>query len=380
MEPEPMSERTHSTPPAAATRRHGLFPIASGTIVAVVIAAIAFQIYRAEPAQSQTRPAASEQPGTAQVAPSAGPTGGTVAVVNGQQISYDIVAARACELHGKDVLENIINQVLINQECKRRNVSVSQAEVMQEVHNIAKKFNLPTDTWYSMLETERGISKEQYHRDIIWPMLALKKLAGTDLQLTEKDLQEAFIRDYGPRVQARVIYFDGNIRQATKIAEQAQASPDDFERLAREWSSDPNTKALGGAVPPIRRYGGAPTIENVAFKLQPGEVSSLVEVGPNKFVILKCESFTEPVVTNIEDVREALSQQLTEEKTQESVAKIFEEIKTRATILNHLAGTSTKGSPYEQRGGAVQQTGAERPAGQPAGGPVRSATGAPPTR
>jgi foldase protein PrsA len=330
-------------------------------------------VYRAEPAQSQTRPAgASEQPGTAQV--QGGPTAGgaIVARVNNQPISQDWVEKECFEQHWESVLENIINRVLIDQECKRRNISISQAEVLQEVTSIAKKFNLPTDTWYQMLETERGITKEQYHRDIIWPMLALKKLAGDNLSITEQELQEMFIRDYGPRVEARVIYFDGNVRQAAQIAEQAQASPDEFERLARQWSSDPNTRALGGAVPPIRKYGGAPTIEDAAFKLKPGEVSSLIEIGANKFVILKCEGFTEPIVTNIDEVKVALQQQLTEEKTQASVAKVFEEIKSRAKIHNFLARTSTEGAAHSQRPAGVQQTGAQV-AAPASGNPVRNA-------
>jgi foldase protein PrsA len=374
-----MSERTHSRPTVTTAARKGsFFPIASGTVVAVVIAAIAFQVYRAEPAQSQTRPAgAAEQPGTAQVQAGAAAGGAIVARVNNQPISQDWVEKECFEQHWESVLENIINRVLIDQECKRRNISISQAEILQEVNNIAKKFNLPTDTWYQMLETERGITKEQYHRDIIWPMLALKKLAGDNLSITEQELQEMFIREYGPRVEARVIYFDGNVRQAAQIAEQAQSNPDDFERLARQWSSDPNTRALGGSVPPIRKYGGAPTIEDAAFKLKPGEVSSLIEIGANKFVILKCEDFTEPVVTNIDEVKVALQQQLTEEKTQASVAKVFEEIKNRAKIQNFLARTSTEGSASTQRPSAVQQTGAAQSLPR-AGSAVRNASGAQP--
>lgn len=376
-----MSERTHSSPTLTPPARKGnLFPIASGTVVAVVIAAIAFQIYRAEPAQSQTRPTAGEQPGTAQLTAGALSSDAIVARVNNQPISQDWVEKEAFQQHGESVLENIINRVLIDQECRRRNIEVKNAEILQEVTNISRKFNLPTDTWYQMLATERGITKEQYHRDIIWPMLALKKLAGENLTITEPELQEMFIRDYGPRVEARVIYFDGNVRQAAQIAEQAQANPENFEALARQWSSDPNTRALGGSIPPIRKYGGAPRIEDAAFRLKPGDVSSLIEIGANKFVILKCEGFTEPIVTNIDEVKEALQQQLTEEKTQASVAQVFEDIKSRAKIQNFLARTSTEGSASTQRPAAVQQTGAAQVSSPPAGNPVRNASGARPAQ
>lgn len=373
-----MSERTHSTPPAAAPRKK-LFPLLAGTGAAVLIAGVAFQIFQAEPAASQTRepaPAGNAQPGTATVnGTAASETGSVVARVNNQPITYDIVAKECYDRHAHEVLENIINRAIIHQACQEKGVGVTDAEIQQEVHTIAKKFNLPTATWYQMLESERGITRTQYHRDVIWPMLALKKLAGTDVQVTENELQKAFIRDFGPRVEARMIVIDGNVRHATQVWEQANGDPESFATLAQQNSADPNSRALGGAVPPIRRYGapeGTPqeNVEIQAFKMQPGEVSPVLQLGENRFVILKCEKRTDPVVTDIEQVRAELEAQLVEEKTQLAVAAVFEQIKEKAQVHNFLTGESTAGAAA----GVVRTGGtqAEAPA-------VRTATGAQPT-
>jgi len=206
-------------------------------------------------------------------------------------------------------------------------------------------------------------------------MLALKKLAGTEVEITEEELQQAFVRDYGPRVEARMILIDGNVRQASEIWEQAKADPDNFARLASEVSAEPNSRALGGQIPPIRRFASPPgssqaKIEEYAFKMQPGEISPVMQLD-DKHIILRCEKQTKPIVTDIETVRADLTEQLKEEKIQAAVGQTFAEIKAQAQIHNYLTGESTTGAA----GGVVQQTSATQPQGKP-----RPAGGAAPTR
>ncbi len=331
-----MSEQNHSplSPPARPKNR--VVPALIGTALLVIGAGIWLQFFSANPAVSQTT--AEPQAGRAAVA-----TGNTtiVAKVNGQAITYDEVAAECYNRHGSEVLDNLINRALIQQSCAERNINVSRAEVEQEVISIAKKFNLPLDTWYQMLESERGLNREQYHSDIIWPMLALKKLAVTQIQVTEQDMQVGFERDYGSRVKARLILVEGNIRHANTIWEKCQSTPDDFDRIAREFSADPNTRPLGGVVPPIRKHGGNKQVEAAAFKLKEGEISPVIQIAENRYVILKCEGFTDPVVTDIKTVWTELYNQLLEEKTQQSVATVFESLKDKAKVTNYLTRKTT---------------------------------------
>ncbi|MCA9080388.1 MAG: peptidylprolyl isomerase [Planctomycetaceae bacterium] len=332
-----MSEQAHSPSAVSARPRNRVVPALIGTALLVIGAGIWLQFFAANPAVSQTTNEAQNSRGAA---PGAG-NATIVAKVNGQAITYDEVARECYNKHGAEVLDNLINRAIIQQACAEKNITVSRAEVEQEVISIAKKFNLPLDTWYQMLESERGLNREQYHTDIIWPMIALKKLAGTQIQVTEQDMQVGFERDYGPRVKARLILVDGNIRQANSIWEKCQATPDDFDRIAREFSADPNTRPLGGVIPPIRKHGGNKQIEDAAFKLRVGEISPVVQVEQNRYVILKCEGHTEPVVTDIQTVWTELYNQLVEEKTQESVAQIFENVKDTAQVTNYLTRQTT---------------------------------------
>ena len=62
---------------------------------------------------------------------------------------------------------------------------------------MAKSFSLPVDQWMKLLWQERGIKPDQYANDIIWPSLALRKLAGERLLPTQKELTDAFEMEYG---------------------------------------------------------------------------------------------------------------------------------------------------------------------------------------
>lgn len=352
-----MSERTHSADAASAQRPSSsskLVPILAGTAVAVVIAGIVFQVFRADEAISSTD-GSEGATGTARVGRSELPSGTTLALVNSEPVTWDMVAQDAVATYGEEVLENLINRMIIQQACERRGIEVLQSEIQQEVLNISGKFSLAPETWYQMIQSERDMNPEQYHRDVIWPMLALKKLAGAEITITPEELQRAFEMHYGPRVQARMIMLDGNIRQATQVLELAKANPDDFSRLAQEHSVDSSSRVLGGVIPPIRRHGGHPNVEQEAFNLREGEISPLIQVD-NRWVIIKSEGLTEQVVTDISQIQEELVAQLTEEKTQEAVARVFEDIQAQAVIHNHLTGESTASSQYARGQDGIQQT------------------------
>lgn len=364
-----MSEGIHSVPettsvsttsPNTTSRpRKRWGTLAGGTAVAIIGAGVLFQVLRPEPAASQTaeKPARTSASSTKGRPAADGSQSEVLARVNNQAIPYDVVAKESVERHGKEILDNMINRLLIQQECDRQGITITKADVEQEISKITQKYKLPIDQWYAMLAAERGVSPTQYQNDVIWPMLALRRLAGlqAEAKVSEEDMLKAFERDYGPRVKARMIVVNGNVRQAGQIWEKCKADPDKFEDFAAEFSADPATRSLGGAVPPIRQHGGMPQLEEAAFKMKEGEISQIIEVGEQHY-ILKCEGRTEQVITDPKDVWDELFAQVTEEKTQLAVANTFQEIKDRAEIHNYLDRTST--AP----GGKASTAGKSRPA------------------
>lgn len=303
----------------------------SGSLIAVLAGVIGVQMWRGQNSiaaeevgtQRITTDVAMEQP---------------VSDVNGQSISFRQLAEECVAQYGIGVLENLINRTLIQQACAKAGVAVTDTEVNNEVTRISKKFGLAVDQWERMLQQERGLTPLQYRRNVIWPMLALKKLAGQNFEVTREEMQKAYIDNYGPRVKAKMIVMD-KLKRATEVWEKLRENPDEFENYARDYSIESNSRALGGAIPPIARYSGAhEEIRKAAYKMKtPGEISGhIIQVDINQYVILKYEGRTEPVDHDPKDVEAQLREQLRESKVQELVAATFSGIRKNARISNYL--------------------------------------------
>jgi foldase protein PrsA len=323
--------------------------IAAGTAIVVIVGAVAFQFLRPREGAAGENPP--DQAGRASM--SGAMNRQPLARVNGELISYDTVAAECMQRYGTEVLESFINRTIIHQACAKQGIEIREDEVRQEIIRIAKKFDIDPANWLRVIQSERHLSALQYEQDVIWPMLALKQLAGKDVTVTEEEMQQIFVRDYGERVKARMIMCD-KLHRAQDVWNLVKNDPQNFGKIAREKSIDPTSKSLDGQIQPIRRFAGNENLEKEAFKLKEGEISGIIDVSTPeapRYVILLCEGRTVPIVKSVNDpgIREEVLRQLQEEKTQVAVAKVFERIKKEAQVDNFLANTSTRG---------VQQVGA----------------------
>jgi parvulin-like peptidyl-prolyl isomerase len=272
---------------------------------------------------------------------------GVVATVNGEPIGYKELAEECLLRHGDDVLEVEISHLLLQQALAKQNLAVTQQDLDDEIAHAAQLAGVVDaqgkpdfDKWFKMATEEQGLKKEQYLRDSVWPSAALKKLTGGSIKISKEDLDKSYAANYGERIRCRAIVL-GNMRRAQEVWAKARQNPsaDFFGDLAEEYSIEPQSKALRGEVPPIRRYGGQPQLEDVAFSLAQGELSGIIQLG-DKFVILKCEGRTEPVEVNPQEVRDILYQDLFEKKLRMAMNDKFTEIRSLARIDNYLAGTS----------------------------------------
>ena len=128
-----------------------------------------------------------------------------VAVVNGEPITRQSLGKQCLVRWGEEVLESLVNRQLITQACQDRRIVIGDKDIEDEIQRIAGKFSLTTEHWLKMLKNERNVSPQQYRRDIIWPTLALRRLASDKLHVTDEQLDREFESQYGPKVQVRMI-------------------------------------------------------------------------------------------------------------------------------------------------------------------------------
>ncbi|MCC7084631.1 MAG: peptidylprolyl isomerase, partial [Pirellulales bacterium] len=300
---------------------------------------------------------------------------GVVATVNGDRITMKELGDECLLRHGEEVLETEISQLLLEQAVAKANVTITEADLQAEVRHAAElagivdeKGNADIPKWIGMITKEQGIEQARYMQDSVWPSTALKKLTAPTVQVNDDDIRKGFEANYGERVRCRAIVL-GTMRRAQEVWDKARRNPsiEYFGDLAEEYSIEPTSKNLRGEVPPIQRYSGQPQLEEAAYKLQPGELSGIIQVR-DKFLILRCEGRTEPVKVDEAEVREILTRDIYEKKLRIAMSEKFESIREGSRIDNYLAGTSQ--APPERtadkKNGVVQD-----PAVQPTGGVTR---------
>jgi parvulin-like peptidyl-prolyl isomerase len=270
---------------------------------------------------------------------------GVAAIINNQKISIRDLAEECIDRHGADVLEGTVNRKLLDQALRKKNIKVGDPEIDAEIGRAAvsmgqtKPNGKPDiEAWLDLVTKNEHISREVYVRDEVWPSVALKKLIGDSVKITQEDLRKGYEANYGPKVQCRAIVLN-NQRRAQEVWEKAREKPTvkNFGDLAEQYSIEPGSRSLHGEVPPIQKNGGQPILEEEAFKLQPGELSGIIQVGATH-VILFCEGRTKPIKTSLDEVKELLFRDIQEKKQRLAMAKTFDEIKEAAHVDNFITG------------------------------------------
>ncbi len=306
--------------------------VGTGVVLGVALLCRQFVGTAEADAQAPAKQDANVQPASATQPAYTPPQHDVMAIVNGEDINRRQLEKACAERFGEEVLESMVNKRLILHHCEKRNITITQQEVEDEVERMAKRFKLTRENWLELLANERGIGEAEYKRDILWPTIALRKLAADELTVTDAELRREFESQYGRSVRARIIVVaDGN--KASALQQQLAAQPEEFARLAMNESIDVNSASIGGLIQPIRPYVGDPGLEKVAFALQPGQVSQVIPIG-DQFAILKCEGINPPRQITFESARPELSESIRDGKLREEASKKFEEFQQAATIQN----------------------------------------------
>ncbi|KAA5540290.1 peptidylprolyl isomerase [Roseiconus nitratireducens] len=266
---------------------------------------------------------------------------GVAAIVNEQSITLAQLAAECVKRHGADVLDGEINRKLLTQALKKADKSVTQADLQQEIERAAKSYGFirsdgtaDLQAWTESVTSDGETTEEIYVKDAVWPSVALKKLVEQRITVTDEDLQRGFESAFGSRVEVLACVLSDQ-RTAQKVWKMARDNPSEefFGRLAEQYSIEPVSASNSGKVPPIRKFSGQPTIEREAFALQRGQLSGIIATG-DKYIILKCQGRTEPVVSDLSAVKAELVRDLTEKKFAVEMAAEFDRLKESAQIDN----------------------------------------------
>jgi peptidyl-prolyl cis-trans isomerase C len=122
-------------------------------------------------------------------------------------------------------------------------------------------------------------------------------------------------------------------KKIKEIQEKVQKG-EDFAALAKESSEGPSS-AKGGDLGYFRRGQMVKSFEEAAFRLQPGEVSEIVETGYGYHLIMVIDKKPETTIA-YKDVKDRLEQHLKREKVRKEVSLYVEKLEEKAKVERFL--------------------------------------------
>ena len=259
----------------------------------------------------------------------------TLATVNGRSITRQQLAKETMRRFGSDVLESIINKLLVMNELQQQGIQITEGDINNTIVEKAEKFGMSADRYMKLIQTRRNVSSDRYKNDIVWNELALRRLAEASIEVTPEELAKRMEYEFGAKVQIRQIALS-DLQKARIIREQLDSTPEAFEKIAKTHSIDTNSASMGGLLPPVRRNGGFPQFEKVAFGLQVGQISEVVNF-EDTFLIMRCERIFEAEQLTAEQtasVHERLMEEIARDKLRDSAVDLFKELQESAQIVN----------------------------------------------
>ncbi len=241
------------------------------------------------------------------------------------------------------VLQQLINQSLIVQAGKRRNITTSDAEIDAALSDIAQSRKTTVDGLYAQA-AKSGVSKAAMRRSIADSIITQKVRQQAVMQQSrvsdaEVDSMIAHAKQQGTTLpqgeplrqyRAQHILLKAENANAAKAAESGirkiynQArNGTDFSALARQYSQD-GSAANGGDLGWFSDGQMVPEFENAVHNLKPGQVSRPVR-SQFGWHIIKLNDVRE-AGTPEERQREAVRQYIARQKAEQATVNLLKEL------------------------------------------------------
>jgi peptidyl-prolyl cis-trans isomerase C len=247
----------------------------------------------------------------------------------------------------RGLLDRVILMKLLANEAKVRGIAVTPQEVTDRIAQIKQQF--PSEAEFQKELTKRHTTmaqlQEEQRRDLVNAQTIEAEVAPR-LAVTDQDL-DAFYKANPDQfkepetVRASHILFgaakDAPAADKAKVKAEAEGvlkrvkAGEDFAALAKQYSKDPGSAAVGGDLNFFPKGQMVPPFDAAAFAMKPGEISNLVETDFGYHIIKVTDRRTDRMVP-LAEVKDRLSEFLKQRKQRELVEQYLLSLKAKYRV------------------------------------------------
>jgi peptidyl-prolyl cis-trans isomerase C len=282
-----------------------------------------------------------------------------VARVNGQDVKKEDfeMLVRNLEMGGpipaerrdeilRQQLERLITYTVLRQEITKRNITVPDAELDQQLNAMRSQFQNEDD--FKKALAARSMTIERLRDDARVDMCITRMLDGevaTAEPATDDEVKQFYEKNpdkfkQGEAVRAShiLLLVDEKADDVTRKKARTQIDAilarakkgEDFAELARAHSQD-GSAAQGGDLNFFTRGRMVPEFEQAAFALQPGQISDVVTTQYGYHVI-KVTERRAPTMLPLDKVSPQVKQYLTNQKKQQKADAFVADLRKHAKV------------------------------------------------
>ena len=242
---------------------------------------------------------------------------------------------------GADKLELVVNKMIIEHECKKRGITVTEKEMEAALLEDLEGLSLKKADFVKAVLPRYGKTLYEWMEDVIRPRLLLSKICHGRVKVDDADLMRQFEREYGEKRRVQIVMWPKGDNLKVIQDEYAKIRKDqaEFDRAARA-QANPALASSAGHIKPIGRHSYAEDkrVEEIAFQLKPGEVSEIIGTSQG-YVVMKLHQVIPPDdKVKFETVKPRLFKQAFDEQMTQEIPKCFAELKQAAAPKMLLDG------------------------------------------
>jgi foldase protein PrsA len=305
---------------------------------------------------------------------SANASSGDVASVNGQKISRTEFDSRLeSGPAGKQVLNQMVQGVLIDQYAKDNNIQIADADVQKKEDEIKGKY--PPGQFDQILKAQ-GLTEDDVRR-ILRQQLVIEKAVGKNITVSDADIKSYFDKNHAmldKPEQARARHILVADQKTANDVEAKLKSGAKFEDLAKQYSTDPSTKDKGGELGFFGRKQMVPAFEQAAFSQKIGTVGPPVK-SPFGYHIIQVEERKPAEKATLASSRDTIKQQLLQQQEAQQVPVFLQTLRSKAKIDIYDDRLKDALPPVPAAAGGSQAAGSNSAAGTSAGAGSSTAGG-----
>jgi foldase protein PrsA len=256
-------------------------------------------------------------------------------------------------------IQFLVQKSEFEQKAEDLDVEVSDKQVAARLAQIKKQYFEGNEDRYRKQLKQQGLTDDGVRDQIRSQLLSeeIFKKVTEDVKVTDKEISAYYKKNtaqYGQPESREVRHIlVKNRKQANRLYDRLQGGAN-FAGLARQFSQDPGSKALGGKLT-VSRGQTVPPFDQTAFLLPKGKISRPVKSQYGYHIIQPLSEVRPAKTTPLKDVKDSIRQQLLQNKRNEAMTKWVEKMrKDFADDISYQVGyappkTQTTGTTTESK-------------------------------